>query len=51
MIDHLWRERIPLCDRLIAVRPQPPFAFVRTLEGLRAAAIAQAKSIRGRFRR
>ena len=51
MIDHLWRERIPLCDRLIAVRPQPPFAFVRTVEGLRAAAIAQAKSIRGRFRR
>jgi hypothetical protein len=51
MIDHLWRERIPLCDRLIAVRPQPPFALVRTLEGLRATAIAQAKSIRGRFRR
>jgi len=50
MIDHLWRERLALCDRLIAVRPQPPFALARTLEGLRAALIAQAKNIRGRFR-
>ena len=22
MIDHLWRERLALCDRLVAVRPQ-----------------------------
>jgi len=50
MIDHLWRERLPLCDRLIAARPLPPFALVRGLETLRATAIAQAKNIRGRSR-
>ena len=51
MIDHLWRERLALCDRLIAVRPRPPFALARTLEGLRGAVIAQAKTLRGRFRK
>jgi len=50
MIDRLWCERLPLCDRLIAVRSHPPFALARGLEGLRAAAIAQAKTVRGRFR-
>jgi len=45
MIDHLWRERLVLCDRLIAVRPQAPFSRVRRLERMRAAAIAGAKSI------
>jgi CelD/BcsL family acetyltransferase involved in cellulose biosynthesis len=51
MIDHIWRERLALCDRLIAVRPQAPYASARRLEMLRNAAIALAKSIRGRFRR
>lgn len=51
MIDRLWRERLPLCDRLIGVRPQAPFALVRHLETLREAAIAGAKSIRDYFRR
>lgn len=50
MIDRLWRERLPLCDRLIAARPHPPFALARGLEGLRAATIAGAKNIRGRVR-
>ncbi len=50
MIDHLWRERLALCNRLIAVRPQAPFSLVRRLEGLRSAAIAGAKSVRGRLR-
>jgi CelD/BcsL family acetyltransferase involved in cellulose biosynthesis len=45
MIDHLWRERLALCNRLVAVRPQAPFALVRRLEGLRCAAIAGAKRI------
>ncbi len=49
MIDHLWRERLALCDRLIAVRPHPPFALARTLEGLRATFVAQAKNIRALF--
>jgi CelD/BcsL family acetyltransferase involved in cellulose biosynthesis len=49
MIDHLWRERLVLCDRLIAVRPQAPFAFARQLEALRTAFTAGARSIRLRF--
>lgn len=51
MIDHIWRERLALCDRLIAVRPQAPFAAARHMEALRAAAIAGAKRMRNRFRR
>jgi len=51
MIDRVWRERLPLADRLIAVRPQAPFAMARRLEGLRNAAIDTAKAIRDRVRR
>ena len=51
MLDHIWRERLALCDRLIAVRPNARFARARRLETLRGAAIAAAKTIRGRFRR
>jgi len=50
MIDHLWRERLPLSDRMIAVQPQAPFALARRLEGLRATAIAGARRIRGYLR-
>jgi CelD/BcsL family acetyltransferase involved in cellulose biosynthesis len=46
MIDHLWRERLALANRLIAVRSSAPFSFVRRLEGVRSVAIAGAKSIR-----
>jgi hypothetical protein len=51
MIDHVWRERLALCDRLIAVRPQAPFARARYLEAVRSLAIAQAKNLRDRLRR
>ncbi len=51
MIDRLWRERLPLCDRLVALRPQAPFAAVRRLEALRSAAIAAAKRIRSHLKR
>jgi len=47
MINHIWRERLSLCDRLIGVRPQAPFALARTLEGLRAAMMIGAKQVRG----
>jgi CelD/BcsL family acetyltransferase involved in cellulose biosynthesis len=50
MIDHLWRERLVLANRLIAVRPQAPFSIVRHLEGLRSAAIAGAKRVRDGIR-
>ena len=52
MIDHLWRERLGLCDRLIAVRePALPFAFACHAERLGRAAIAGAKALRHRLHR
>jgi CelD/BcsL family acetyltransferase involved in cellulose biosynthesis len=51
MIDHVWRDRLTLCDRLIAVRPTAPFAAVRRLEMLRNAAIAAAKAVRSQMHR
>lgn len=51
MIDHIWRERLALCDRLIAVRPRAPLAGACRLEALRRAAIAAAKSARDSLRR
>jgi CelD/BcsL family acetyltransferase involved in cellulose biosynthesis len=50
MIDHIWRERLPLCDLLIALRPQAPFSLARRLESLRGAAIAAARRFRDKFR-
>ena len=51
MIDHIWRERMTLCDRLIAVRPLTSFSAVRRLEMLRNAAIAAAKAVRSQMHR
>ena len=52
MIDHIWRERLPLHDRLIALRPSAmPFTAVCGAEMTRRAAIAAAKSLRDRLRR
>jgi len=51
MIDHIWRERLSLSDRLIALRPSPvPFATWRALESLRRATLDAAKSARDRLR-
>jgi CelD/BcsL family acetyltransferase involved in cellulose biosynthesis len=47
MIDHLWRERLSLADRLIGVRGNTAFVAARRLEALRIAAIAGAKRLRG----
>ncbi len=49
MLDRIWRERMALCDRLIAVRPAAPFARACRLETLRGVAFAAAKSIRRRL--
>ena len=51
MIDHIWRERLALADRLIAVRPQAPFPAARRLEKLRHAAIATARAVRAQMHR
>jgi CelD/BcsL family acetyltransferase involved in cellulose biosynthesis len=52
MIDHIWRERVGLADRLMRLRPQRPLAFAAacTLERARRAAIAGLKSLRDRVR-
>ena len=51
MIDHLWRERLKLSDRLIAVGGSGlTFAFVRRLEAARRRAIRAAKRLRDRVR-
>jgi hypothetical protein len=51
MIDRIWRERLTVCDRMIAVRPQAPFSAVRRMEMLRNAAIAAAKAMRAQMHR
>jgi len=47
----MWRERMTLCDRLIALRPEAVFARGCRLERLRRAGTATLKSIRDRLRR
>lgn len=51
MIDHLWRDRRPLSDRLITVRPGAAFTLACRLEATRRAAIARAKRLRDLIRR
>ena len=50
VMNRTWSERLSLCDLLIAVRPQAPFARARRLEQLRNVAIAVAKRARKRLR-
>jgi CelD/BcsL family acetyltransferase involved in cellulose biosynthesis len=52
MIDHLWRERLTLSDRLITVRPPGMgFAIACRLEALRRLGLNAAKALRDRLRR
>lgn len=52
MIDHVWRERLLLSDRLIELRPSAmSFALACGIETARRGAIAAAKSLRDRLRR
>ena len=48
MIDHIWRERLGLADRLVRLGPQRQLAFAVacTLERARRAAIAGLKRVR-----
>jgi len=50
MIDHIWREQLALCDRLIGVRQSEPFGAARRLEFFRRAAITALKHIRDGIR-
>ena len=53
MIDHIWRERLPLADRLIGIRRGDVAAFTcaRMLETLLRRVIAAAKTARDLIRR
>ena len=52
MIDRLWRERLPLSDRLFMAAPDAglSFALASRLEATRRLAIGQAKRLRKRLR-
>jgi len=50
ILDNLWRERLYLCDRLIALRPRAPFQLARGLERLRGVAIGGAKALRKKLK-
>jgi CelD/BcsL family acetyltransferase involved in cellulose biosynthesis len=51
MIDHIWRERLPLADRFMQVSTQRSavFRLACTLESLRRAAENAAKALRDRL--
>jgi hypothetical protein len=53
MIDHVWRERLAITDRLISVSPDKStrFAVARRLEALLRAAIDGAKAVRDLIKR
>jgi hypothetical protein len=53
MIDHIWRERLPLADLLVQPGPYggAAFALTRALEGARTGAIAAAKRVRDLLQR
>ena len=52
MIDHVWRERLALADRLIGLGPRSraDFAFARVIEAARRTELAAAKAVRDRLR-
>jgi CelD/BcsL family acetyltransferase involved in cellulose biosynthesis len=51
MIDHVWRERLALADKLLCVGSVRSFALARSLEALRRASIMTAKALRDRIKR
>jgi CelD/BcsL family acetyltransferase involved in cellulose biosynthesis len=53
MIDHVWRERLVLAERLMSVGPGGSFAFALAckLEALRHTLVAAAKAARNLLRR
>jgi CelD/BcsL family acetyltransferase involved in cellulose biosynthesis len=51
MIDHVWRERLTLSDRLVALRSSAmPFDLACGIEAARRSAMAAAKALRDRIR-
>jgi hypothetical protein len=50
MISHIWRERLAMGDRMIAVRTPSSFLLGRQLETLRGVTVSGAKLVRGIYR-
>jgi hypothetical protein len=51
MIDHVWHERLELCDRLIELRrPALPFGVLCGIEALQRAAVRAMKAVYRRIR-
>jgi CelD/BcsL family acetyltransferase involved in cellulose biosynthesis len=51
VMNRTWSERLPLCDRMIAARPDAPFAHAQRLETVRSTAVAAAERVRRLFGR
>jgi CelD/BcsL family acetyltransferase involved in cellulose biosynthesis len=49
MINHIWRERLDLADRLIGVRSNAGFTSVYAMERLRSLSASAAKGVRDWF--
>jgi CelD/BcsL family acetyltransferase involved in cellulose biosynthesis len=51
IMNRTWSERLRLCDRMIAARPDALFARAQRLEMMRSAAVATAERVRCLFGR
>ena len=53
LIDHIWRERLSVADRLIAVKPDRllPFTLACRLEEMRRLGLSAARAVRDHLRR
>jgi hypothetical protein len=51
VMNRTWSERLPLCDRMIAARPDAPFAHAQRLETMCSTAVAAAGRVRRLFGR
>ena len=49
VMNRTWSERLPLCDLMIAARPDAPFVRAQGLETMRSTAVAVADRVRRLF--
>jgi hypothetical protein len=51
MIDHIWRERLPMADWLVTLSPGPAFAIACRFEAARRGLLTLARALRERLAR
>ena len=51
VMNHIWSERLALCDLMIAARPDAPFVRAQRLEAMRSTALTAAERVRRLFGR